>query len=342
MKFFVSGSDGYIGSYLCEKLIGQGHEVIAFDRCFFGKTVPETIEKHSLFTRIKGDIRDLPKGVLEGVDTVVDLAALSNDPSSELNSEWTYQINFLGRTALASRAKDAGVKKYIFASSCSVYGAQEDEKVDETSHCKPVSLYAETCVKTEEFCLGLNSTEFQVTSLRQATLFGLSHRMRFDLMVNLMTLTAFKEKQIFIMGGGQQWRPLVHVADMADAFIHFGSIQNSLHAGKTYNIGIDNHRVVEVAHMLADAIPNEIRTHVVPEDADKRSYQVSFDRLLRETDFKPKHTIIDGALEIYSALKAQTVIDSPKTFTVKWYKSLIEMDAHLEEIKMDGKLFNLS
>lgn len=341
MKIFVSGSDGFIGSRLCEKLINQGHQVIAFDRCFFGKSIHESVENNSRFTRVVGDIRMLPEGVLMGVDTVIDLAALSNDPSSDLNSDWTHQINYVGRTSLALTAKLAGVKKYIFASSCSVYGAQEDGLVNEESICKPVSLYAETCLKTEEYCLGLSSADFNVTSLRQATLFGLSNRMRFDLMVNLMTLTAFKEKKIFIMGGGQQWRPLVHVEDVTDAFIHFGTIQSLAHEGKTYNIGIDNYRVVEVAQILASNIPDDINTYVLPEDADKRSYQVSFDLLNKNTDFKLKHTIVDGALEIYSALKALTVTDSPQTFTVKWYKSLVEMNCHLEKIKIDGKLFDL-
>ena len=341
MKFFVSGSDGYIGTVLCELLIRDGHSVLAFDRCFFGRKNKPDTANHTNFSRQFGDIRQVTEHDLSGVDVVIDLAALSNDPSSELNEDWTRQINFVGRTNLALAAKRAGVKRYIFASSCSVYGAQKDDVVSETSDCKPVSLYAETCLRAEEQCLSWSESDFQVTSLRQATVFGRSYRMRFDLMINLMTLSAFKQRCVFVMGGGEQWRPLVHVRDTASALKAFGSDITGQHAGEIYNIGVDNLKVIEAAYRVSDAMPFEVEIKVVPEDADNRSYRVSFNKLVERGAFVPSTSIASGIDEVFSALRRGEISEDLDTKTVSWYQHLIEMNSLLNEMKLDDKLLSL-
>src|SRR5215472_17079155 len=209
----VTGAGGYIGSTLCAVLLEAGYKVIGLDRYYFGLDLLRDLMANPNFKPVVHDEREVSEEHLEGVAAVCDLAALSNDPSGELQPELTVSVNHKARVRVAELAKKVGVKRYVLASSCSVYGAAESESLTETSEPRPLTTYAKANLAAEKSVLPLNSKDFTVTVLRQATVFGLSRRMRIDLVLNLMTLNAVQKGKIYITGGGQQWRPLVHVRD---------------------------------------------------------------------------------------------------------------------------------
>ena len=218
-KVAVTGAGGYIGTQLVRDLIKEGYEVLAIDRYFFGMEPMQEFINNKKVTILKKDIRDLEISDLKGVYALCDLACLSNDPAGEIDPSLTYAINRDGRIHVAKVAKNAGVERYIISSSCSVYGKGEEPQLSETSKTNPISVYAKSTLEAEQQNLSTADSDFSVTALRNATVFGLSSRMRFDLVVNLMLLTAFQKGRIFVMGGGLQWRPLVHVSDVSKAFL---------------------------------------------------------------------------------------------------------------------------
>ena len=216
-SILVTGAGGYIGSTLSSMLLDAGYHVIGFDRYFFGTSSLKDLFEHPNFKAVQKDIREIQPADLENVYGVCDLAALSNDPSGDLNPELTNSINHAGRVRVATLAKQVGVQRYILASSCSVYGQSDGRDLDEHSDPKPLTTYARANLAAERDVLPLADGRFTVTVLRQATVFGLSRRMRFDLVINLMTLNAVQKGRIFVLGGGRQWRPIVHVSDTSRA-----------------------------------------------------------------------------------------------------------------------------
>jgi len=215
----VTGGGGYIGSVLTERLLDAGHKVRILDRFFFGRDLIGALERREGLTILRDDVRYVQGDAFDGVDVVMDLAGISNDPASDLEPRVTEEINCGGPANVAALAKAAGVPRYIFSSSCSIYGHGQADQLDEESPKAPVSLYAKTKIQAEQYLASLNDDRFAVTFLRNATVYGLSHRMRFDLVINLMTLYAYKNRRIFVLGGGRQWRPVVHVKDVARAFV---------------------------------------------------------------------------------------------------------------------------
>ena len=340
MKIAVTGAGGYIGSVLTEKLLKSGHSVWGIDRYFFGESIISDLIEHSRFTLVKNDIRNLKPRDLEGMDVVMDLAGLSNDPACDLDEDLTYSINFKGTVNVAKCAKAAGVGQYIFASSCSVYGHGKEDILTEKSPLNPVSCYAKSKVKSEEEIAKLTDRNFCVTFLRNATVYGLSRRMRFDLVVNLMTLIAWKKNKIYIMGGGKQWRPIVHLNDVAKAFITLLTEDRKKISGQIYNVGSNeqNYQVYALAHMVQGCFDN-VELEVIPEDEDKRTYHVCFDKIAKELKFSPDETPIKAAQQIKKALQSGEVTETLSTKTVEFYKYLIEADKLLERIKLKGKLF---
>ena len=276
-KVLVTGAGGYIGTQLVRDLVASNHQVVALDRYFFGMEPMKEFIGNQNVEILKKDIRDVQVTDFNGVDVVCDLACLSNDPAGEMDPDLTYQINRDGRILVAKTAKKAGVKKYIISSSCSVYGLGEEEKLTENSPTNPVSVYAKSTLQAEQENLNLSDANFSVTALRNATVFGLSTRMRFDLVVNLMTLTAFQKGRIIVMGGGMQWRPLVHVTDVSRAFTSVISSQKT--NGEIYNIGHSNLQIKSVAYLVRDEIQTPVEIEIAPDDADKRDYNVSFEKI---------------------------------------------------------------
>ncbi|HFC97762.1 MAG TPA: SDR family oxidoreductase [Thermosulfurimonas dismutans] len=323
MRILVTGAGGYIGSILVPMLLEEGYEVIALDRFFFGRE--KLPQENSQLKILEEDIRFFEKDILEDVDAIIDLAALSNDPTGELDPVKTWSINYLGRFRVATLAKLMGVKRYIFPSSCSVYGFQ-DEIVDETSDTNPLTTYAKANLKAEKDILTLADNNFTVVILRQATVYGFSPRMRFDLAINGMVKGFFKNGKIPILRDGTQWRPFVHVKDTSKAMILALEAPSEKVNKEIFNVGSDdqNYQIFDLAKRVAEAIgiPFEYEWYGLP---DHRSYRVSFKKIKKVLGFEPEYNAEKGAVEVWEALKSGKLDpDDPKTITVEWYKYLLK------------------
>lgn len=323
MKVLVTGAGGYIGSVLIPMLLEKGYYVVALDRFFFGRD--KLSETDSKLIIVEDDIRFFEKEVLKDIDAVIDLAALSNDPSGELDPVKTWSINYLGRFRVATLAKLMGVKRYILPSSCSVYGFQE-EVADETSDTNPLTTYAKANLKAEQDVLNLADDKFSVVFLRQATVYGLSKRMRFDLAINGMVRGFFKNGKIPILRDGTQWRPFVHVKDTSKAIILAMEAPKEKVNKEIFNVGSDeqNYQIFDLAKRVAEAIgiPFEYEWYGLP---DHRSYRVSFRKIREVLGFEPEYNAERGAVEIWEALKSGKLdSDDPMTITVEWYKKLLK------------------
>ncbi|MCU0690290.1 MAG: NAD-dependent epimerase/dehydratase family protein, partial [Polyangiaceae bacterium] len=273
----VTGGAGYIGSTLVPRLLHAGHRVVVVDRFFFGQdSLASAVRQFGDLLRcVRADVRRLDARVFDGVDAVIDLAGISNDPSCELAPELTRDINYHAAVSTMRAAQAAGVRRFVFASSCSVYGRGEGIGLTELSALHPVSLYARCKADAEKALLELRRDGFAVTILRLATVFGPSPRMRFDLAVNVMTKNAYTKGQITVDGGGKQWRPFVHVADVADTMMFMLSAEPARIDGEVFNVGHNdaNVRILNLAYRVRDAIPG---TQIVlaPTDPDLRNYNV--------------------------------------------------------------------
>jgi nucleoside-diphosphate-sugar epimerase len=338
----VTGGAGYIGSVVTEMLLDQGHEVRLLDRLFFGRDIVSELEKRKNLTIIKEDTRYANGRTFDGVDVVMDLAGISNDPASDLEPQITEDINLTGAVRMAGRAKQAGVRRYLYSSSCSIYGHSNGsgERLVETSPKAPVSLYARTKIGAEEELAKLNGDDFAVTFLRNATVYGLSYRMRFDLVINIMTLYAYKQRKLFVTGGGQQWRPLVHVRDVARAFLLVMEAPTEKVAGQAFNVGStdQNYQIYRIAQMVRDVVPHT-ELEVVPDDPDKRSYNVSFDKIHNVLGFRAQTSPYEGIVEVKQALEQGRVDDSIRTKTVHYYRYLLDAQKVLQEVSYNGKVF---
>lgn len=336
MRVLVTGGAGYIGSVMVSMLLEEGFDVVVLDRFFFGTETLRDVEQHPRLKLIKDDIRWFDATIMNGIDAVVDLAALSNDPAGELDPQKTLEINYRGRVRTAQIAKKYGVEKYVIASSCSVYGFQ-DHIVDESSPVNPLTTYAKSAVLSEQEILPMGDSKFSATSLRQATVYGLSPRMRFDLVINAMVLHLWKDGKLRIMRDGTQWRPFVYVKDTSMAFIKVLEADSDLVNGQIFNVGSNeqNYQIFPLAKMLAEALNMELQYEWYG-DPDRRSYRVDFTKIKEILDFKPKYTPKDAAREIYRALEEGRLVDDIKTKTVQWYKYLLDAQKILREIELKG------
>ena len=338
MKILVTGGAGYIGSVLVRLLLEHGYQVKCLDRFFFGKESLSEIADNTNLEIIQDDVRYFNPNILNDVDSIIDLAALSNDPAGELDPLKTMEINYEGRARVAALSKKHGVKKYVLASSCSIYGFN-DGVLDETSPINPLTTYAKANFQAEQAAFAIKDKDFTVTALRQATVYGLSPRMRFDLAINGMTLGFYKNGIIPIMREGKQWRPFVHVKDTASAFIKTIEADDELVTNHIFNIGSNeqNYQIFPLAELVAESIdmPFEYEWYG---SSDNRSYKISFDKAKKILDFTPKYTPKEGAQEIYMALKEGLVTDSMKTNTMSWYTHLLEMQTFLKQIEIKGEI----
>jgi nucleoside-diphosphate-sugar epimerase len=344
MHVFVAGGAGYIGSVLVPLLLEKGHRVTVLDRMYFGDTLALVRSRAGERLRVvRGDVRAFDHSLLHSVDGVVDLSGISNDPSCELEPDLTRSVNVEGARRLAVAALEQGVKRYVFSSSCSVYGHGEGLGLSETSPRRPVSLYARAKAEVEDFLLeagrsGRGATTF--TCLRLATVFGLSARMRFDLAINVMTKNAYVHNRITIDGGGRQWRPFVHVHDAAAAFELVLASDASRVAGEVFNVGSDanNVQILNLAFRVRDVVPGTEVVHA-PTDPDLRDYNVSFDKIHRVLAFRAEQGVDEGIREVLLALREGAVDpDDRRWYTLKQYVFLRDAERAHRELAIDGNL----
>ncbi len=305
----VVGGAGYIGSIVVRKLLKRGFRVRVLDSLVYGASAIQDVLDDPRLDFVKGDCRDIKDvvGAIAGVRAIVHLAAIVGDPACEMDRKTAREINYAATRMLIEIAKGEQVERFVFASSCSVYGASEDI-ADETSPVGPISLYAETKVDSERELLAARDAEFHPTILRFATIFGLSPRPRFDLVVNLLAAKAMQEGLVTIYNG-EQWRPFLHVVDAAEAIVRSLEAPISLVSGQIYNVGDSrlNYTLTSVAERILDAFPGTEIEH--KDNSDRRNYRVSFEKIRQQLGFSCSKTLEQGIAELKQAFQAGQISD---------------------------------
>ncbi len=310
MKIIVTGACGYKGTVLVPKLLNAGHEVVAIDTQWFGNFLPE----HENLTNLKLDVRDNDAIDFDGVDAVVHLASIANDPCGDLNPKLTWEVSALATMQLADKAARSGVKHFVYASSGSVYGVKAEEQVTEDLTLDPISEYNKTKMVSERVMLSY-ADQMTVQIVRPATVCGISKRMRLDVAVNLLTMQALTNGEITVLGGDQV-RPNIHIEDITDLYVF---LLNNPEATGVFNAGFENISILDIANMVAEKFPTKI---TVLESNDPRSYRVNSDRLLA-AGFEPKRTVGDAITEIIASYQRGDLKNEPHFHNLKWMEQEI-------------------
>jgi nucleoside-diphosphate-sugar epimerase len=339
-RILVTGAGGYIGTTLVPMLLHKGYAVRAIDRFFFG---PDLLPDHPALERVREDSRRLTPAHFAGVDFVIDLAAVSNDPSGELYQQATWQINHEARARAARLARQAGVKRYILPSSCSIYGFQEEGVIcTETHQINPLTTYAKANGRAEQDVLPLADGNFTVVVLRQSTVYGYSPRMRFDLAINGMTWGAWTTGKLPLLRDGTQWRPMVHVRDTAAAQIFMLEYpEPSRINGQIFNVGSDenNYQLKPLAELIARTIPKPVEIEWYG-DPDHRSYRVNFDKI-EKLGYKARLTAADGCREICQKTESGALKKDARTITLQWYNDLDHWLKIIRQTEMYGGMLDI-
>ena len=332
MKVLVTGSQGYIGSILVPMLIDRGNDVIGLDTDYYRKCTYTAASPKNSF--IGKDVRDVTIEDLRGFEAVIHLAGLSNDPLGDYRPELTAEINEKASVAIAELAKEAGIKRFLFASSCSNYGSAGDDFLTEEAPFNPVTPYGESKVKVEAALQKLADDNFSPTYLRASTAYGLSPRIRFDLVANNLTAWAFTTGKVYLKSDGSPWRPIVHVEDVALSYIAVLQAPRDLVHNEAFNVGStsENYQIREIAQLVHEIVPN-CEIGFAPEAGpDKRNYRVNCDKIARTLhDYKPQWTARRGIEQLYEAYNniGLTLEDfeGPMFMRIAHIKKLIEEEA---------------
>ena len=338
-RVLITGAGGYIGSTLTPMLLDAGYRVRALDRFFFGRNL---LPDHANLEVVVEDSRRLAAEHLEGVDAVVDLVAISNDPSGELFQDATLEINRDSRIRCAQLARQAGATRYVLPSSCSIYGFQDAHALaDETSPPTPLTTYARANEMAERGVLALADEQFCVVVLRQATVFGLSPRMRFDLAINGMTYGAWKTGKLPLMRDGTQWRPMIHVRDTARAQMFMLNADSTKVNGEIFNVGsAENiYQIGPLGDLVAQTVPRDVEIEWYG-DPDHRSYRVAFEKI-GALGYRTEWTAPDGVAEICQALDDSSLERTTRTITLDWYKELAHWHRVIRQVEMYGGIVEI-
>lgn len=333
MNVLLTGHKGYIGSVMTPLLLDAGHTVHGldadlFEGCSFDEdgmtTIPET----------RKDLRDVQQSDVEGFDVVIHLANLSNDPLGNLDPDLTYAINHRATVRLAELARDAGVGRFVFSSSCSLYGAAGQDRVTEEADFNPVTPYGTAKVLAERDIRPLASESFSPIFMRNGTVYGISPRLRFDLVVNNLTAWAVATGQIRMKSDGSPWRPLVHVEDVCTAFLTALEAPREAIHNEAFNVGStsENYQVRDVATIVGEVVPDCAVSFADGASPDSRSYRVAFEKITERLGWSPKWTVRDGAEQVYEVLRGLKL--APEVFEGERY-SRIE---HLKVLLADGRV----
>jgi nucleoside-diphosphate-sugar epimerase len=309
MKIIILGGCGYVGSVLVKKLLDQKHNILVIDTQWFGNHLIPS----SNLNIIKSDIRDLKNISFKGYETIIHLANIANDPASELNPNFSWEINVLATQQIITKAIDEGIKKFIYASSGSVYGVKKEKKVTEKLSLVPLSIYNKTKMIAERVLVSFDK-KIKVYIIRPATVCGISPRMRLDLTVNMLTIQALTKNKITIFGGKQK-RPNIHIQDLTDVFIHF--LNKKIGAG-IYNAGFENLSIIDIAKIIQKKISCKIE---IRKTNDIRSYNLDSTKLTK-TGFKKNFTITNAIDEIKQAFDNKKIFKKSEWYSVDWLKKI--------------------
>jgi nucleoside-diphosphate-sugar epimerase len=334
----VTGGAGYIGSVLVGELLRRGQKVRVYDKLYFDENGLEELKDR--IELIQGDVRDFEENALEGIKGVIHLGSLSNDPTAEFDPKANQEINFEGTMKVAEACKRKGVKRFIFASTCAITGFHVEGIVTEDSPPNPQSEYAQSKLDGEEGLKKLADKKFCPVILRQATVYGFSPRMRWDLVVNTFTKDAFEKGRLTVFHGGEMWRPLVDIMDIAEAHILCLTAPEEKVRGEIFHLVYKNFRILELAHRVKEILRDKKKVDVdaIFGTTEYRSYRISGAKMEKVLGFKPERPISGAVKKIYDVLSTGKYTDfsNPKYYNIEWMKLLVEMEKRLKGI---GRVF---